>query len=281
MFIFLFIGIFIIAIALLIIYSKRIYLKKGTPLRGLVVGIQRDTVKSQRNGGTFYYPIVQYTFNGEEYYIKGDGSSVIRHEIGKTTTVLSLPDGPEFVMIKDDYSNLLASIFMILGMVLVTVYYFVSKSPLQAKLFFTFIAIAIPLLAPKYIKYKMKKKGMNPKEFNLKNRTKTYTMDDLKKKNIFWSQSEVSELTQKWNKQGLVISLIFFIASSFGIYYAYEYLQPKQKSLFDALIKNFDYAPYIEALKAQDKRLILFSIALAFFLMMTHSLIYSLRKINK
>jgi hypothetical protein len=109
---------------------------------------------------------------------------------------------------------------------------------------------------------------------------KLYSKDDFKNKDVFWNQAEVDQISQKYNKQGLSVSVSFFILSIIAITYAYDYLKPKQKDILYNLIKNFDYNSYIEALKSQDKPLILFSIALVFLLMMTHSLIYSIRKMN-
>lgn len=280
MLIFLFVGYIILGFAFAILYQKRIYKTKGNRLKGLVVGIEKTISRSRNGSGTFYHPIVEYTYNGGTYYIRGDGSSIIRHQIGKTTIVLSLPDGPEFVMLEDDFSNLFSIIFSVLGLIFINVYYFSSSSSFETKVIFTGIILILLALAPKYIKYKLKKSGANPKKLSFKSRMKLYLKDDFKNKDVFWNQTEVNQISQKYNKQGLSISVSFFILSIIGVTYAYDYLRPKQKNILNNLLKNFDYNSYIEALKSQDKPLILFSIALVFLLMMTHSLIYSIRKMN-
>lgn len=140
-----------------------------------MVGIEKTISRSRNQNRTFYHSIVEYTYNGEiYYYIQGDGSSIIRHEIGKTTIVLSLADGPEFVMLEDDFSNLYGIIFSVLGLVNINVYYFFSSSSFEAKLIFTGIILVLLTLAPKYIKYKLKKSGADPKKLNFKSRMKLY-----------------------------------------------------------------------------------------------------------
>lgn len=96
--------------------------------------------------------VVEYAYNCETYYIRGDGSSIIRRQIGKTTIVLSLPDDPGFVMLEDDFSNLFGIIFSVLGLMFINVYYFASSSSIETKIVFTIVILILLALAPKYKK---------------------------------------------------------------------------------------------------------------------------------
>jgi hypothetical protein len=282
MVIFLFVGFIFLSIAGLILYQKWYFIKNADAQKGLVVAIEQVERKSSRNSGVIYYPIIEYTFNGETYLFKSGGSNIIQHKIGQSVNILSFPDGPEYVMLRKDNSITIAIIFALFSLIGIILYFTQSNSSNEVKVVLTLIAALIPFLIPKYIKYKLKKKGIDSeKVFNIKQSANLITKKELEKSTVLWEQNEVSKVLNKWDKQTFIITMIFLSLSIWGTYYSYTKLNQKQLEIINKLVNNYDYPSYIVEIKNQSNELILFSILFIFSLLMFYSFIYSLRRLNR
>tara|TARA_R110000868_G_scaffold258137_8_gene515406 strand:- start:1708 stop:2541 length:834 start_codon:yes stop_codon:yes gene_type:complete len=249
------------------------FLRNGKVLKGKIVGIEKYQ-SYERNKGTqvFYRPVVEYHFNGATVkFACSFGSSAISYKIGERVSLFSLNKGPEYVRLNSKTLWIFPSIFVVLGSIASIVYLF-NEPSLQTKVG----VIALILLAILYGYNYLKKKNLI--EMITENMLKASVLDSeqLAKREIYNSQSEITREIKRSYKYSLPITTIFACALGYGAYFFYGQLRPSSMEFIGGLLENPGSAAQIQQYMS-DKPLLGFLICCFFGVLMIYSIFYQLK----
>jgi hypothetical protein len=207
-----------------LLYIRFHYTTHAREVRGHIVGIEKRKSISRNRGSQrtqiLYVPVIEYSFRGELICFTPKGASsngIFNYEIGKEVRLLSLDDGPEFVMLKESFVKTLALVFFLIGVGFIGLGGYQLKEMKLNSLFdiiFHFLPLIIVVPTLMVIFYKMKKFYRTHPEAIQKSMLKSAQLESsqsLKGREIFRSQREVNKEKESITKMGRILTF-FFIA---------------------------------------------------------------------
>ncbi|MFT6068104.1 MAG: hypothetical protein ACJAT2_002351 [Bacteriovoracaceae bacterium] len=243
-------------------------------LPGRIHAIERYQSRTNRRTSTFYRPLIQYAFNGENYvFTSSFGTGDNRWKIGQRVEVYSLDNGPEYVRLKAKIHFYFPLIFFIFGLCGSAYYFYHHHS---------FIILSVyalgMMLVPFGFYHFLKSKNLVEEFIESLLKNKIEDEESLKGREIFFEKALLEKHTQKNDKAAFIVTLVFAIAISTGLHFSWEKTKDTSKEFIYGLTSDFNSIQEIKNYM-NDKNLVL-SMILAFFsAMLIYSLIYQvLRK---
>lgn len=281
MIIVLIVGIVFLVAAYLISYQTNYYRKHGRRVQGTVIGIERKIshrrTSTQSRSTITYSPIVEYSFNSEAVKVSGlGGRNTIDHKIGQRVELYYLKDGPEYVMLKKGVHSTFVLIFSLMGLAATSfaLYKLFMGKNSSNLLIFQIVFIAIGVI-PILLKLSQAKGKFRARELLKGGKLETSELLANTDRTIYFSQREIEELQNKFNKIGQFISLFFLLGSFAGLSYFWHGLSESQQEI---LLNLQNYRTIIELVKGKDPNVIGTCITAIFSLMGIYSFFYSVRK---
>ena len=286
-------GIFTL-VGLLFLKKHLFYKEHGQMIRGTVIGVEEYVSRSHdRKRTTYYSPIIEFPFGGDSYLFQDGGSSngLSRYKIGQSVKLLSHPKGPEYIYLSGGVGTLMMMIFLIVGLVCLGIGAFnLYNNILDPRgfefdwfgfipvIFFFFFIISIIRKIKKAIK-KAKSEG-SIKDFKFDfNKETLISREELKDKKVYYSQAEIKEKLAKFQKVGLIVSLVFCGGIGF-VFHLFWNTQPQ--SFRDKVIEiisdasNWGRISEFFSPRVNEEFVVLLAIGF-FFIVSLYALIKSLR----
>jgi len=268
------------AFALMLTYIRLYYVGHAQTLFGRVVAIEKRVSKTNYSGRTrvsvVYSPIVEYAFKGENYWFRSYGASnaLAKFRIGQKVGVLSLKDGPEYVMLKEGITKIMAFIFGILGLILLGIGLSkLGEVSLDTPFEILFNLAPLIFIVPTFITIGFKMRAYSKKhpelmgKMMLKSAT-LETKESLKDREVYFTQSEVDKQVSKNADVGVLISMIFFFGAFMGAQYCWNKLGSGVKEQLISMVEDFSrYNEFIGLINKSNPMVIgfLFSSVMALF----------------
>lgn len=282
-------------LGLYLLYIRLYYHRYAQVKPATVVGMRKVISHNRGHNSSgskvLYYPIIEYSFEGENYRFRAGGSSnaIFNYKIGKKVKVLSLRYGPESVMLRGSSHLILGVIFSLAGLIACFLGFsqvnkvdwtdpfdlFFNLAPLLSLFFF-----ALGLL------YKVKvssKKGHSAKSSHSTKKAMfkdaiLETSESMADENVFINEFELKKEIESVAKGGVIVSMVFFILSLLGCSFFWTKLPKEVKtSLFEWMENPIQYESILSYLKKAQPELI----GLCFCLFMSLAGLNGLRYLKK
>ena len=175
---------------------------------------------------------MEYAFKGENYWFRSFGASnaLAKFKIGQKVSVLSLKEGPEYVMLKEGITKIMAFVFGVLGLSLLALgcskFGEISFDE-PSKVLFNFFPLIF--IVPTFLTIGLKMRAYSKKhpelmgKMMLKSAT-LETKESLKDRDVYYTQSEVDKQVSKNANVGVLISIVFFLGAFMGAQYCWNKL---------------------------------------------------------
>lgn len=236
-------------------------------LPGRIHAIERYQSRQNRKTSTYYRPLIEYAFKGENYVFTSNfGSSDIGWNIGQKVQVYSLDKGPEYVRLKAKIHYLFPLIFFIFGFAGSAFYFYHHHSSLIIGVYATAMILA-PIFAYQYLK----SKNLVEKFIQELLKNKIETPKSLEEREIFFDKASLSEHAEKNHKVAFFITLFFATGTSTALHFTWAKTKQSSKDFIYSLAEDLSRVEEIKNYM-NDKSLAV-SLVLAFF---TSMLLYSL-----
>lgn len=279
------------AFALMLAYIRLYYVRHAQPLSGRVVAIEKRVSKTnysgQRRVSVVYSPIVEYAFKGENYWFRSFGASnaLAKFKIGQKVSVLSLKEGPEYVMLKEGITKIMAFVFGILGLSLLALgcskFGEISFDE-PSKVFFNFFPLIF--IVPTFLTIGLKMRAYSKKhpelmgKMMLKSAT-LETKESLKDRDVYYTQSEVDKQVSKNANVGVLISIVFFLGAFMGAQYCWNKLGSGVKEQLLSMVEDFSrYNEIVGLINKSNPMVIGFLFLSVMALFGLYGLIFSLKQ---
>jgi hypothetical protein len=266
---------------------ESIYKKDCVHDNGKVVATEKfkssmnNNVRSKR---LMYRPIVQFIYQGQEYFFKGNvGRNVIKYKIGEQVQVQYLNGKPESVRIAGGkVLTRFGTLFGLIGLVVLCISVMTNSYLIEIKLLLAIAPFSILYLAYQFVSKKLIKAGGVDKLMS--DNSPLRTREELNALDLLWNDQAVFKEEYRVHKPFLYIlpillGLVAWPASIIGPkFFKRPYVAENfNESLFD--LDNLKiFVTTVMGQSEMKKEFLILGICLFFFLALTHSLIYTLRK---
>ncbi|MBH47117.1 MAG: hypothetical protein CME71_03000 [Halobacteriovorax sp.] len=254
------------------------FFRNGKILQGKVIGIEKYLSRQSNSNNrqamqVFYRPIVEYIFNGHNVkFAASFGSSAISHKIGQRLSLISLHKGAEYVRINSKFLWLFPLLFFIIGSAFAGVYLYQEES---SNFKVAALVLSLGLVFFGYQQLKRKKLLDAITDGLLK--VDILDAEELAKKEIFFSDREISEELARSYKYSLPITIAFACALAYGVHYFYTQLSTQTLSYLEQLLGDPSAITDIQ-MHLGDKPFLGFLVCLFFTVMMIYSVFYQSRR---
>lgn len=276
MLIFLFVGSVFFLVASILTYKNLYFSSNGRKLSAKVHAIEKYLSRTRKGSSTFYHPILEYSFNGENVlFCSSIGSGTPTWEIGEKIDVYSLDKGPEYVKIANRNQWVFPSIFGLVGLGLM-IFFILQEQSLTFLLFSVLSDIGIFFLLYLYIK----KKSPLDKVFDSLLTSKIETSETLKDRDIYFEKKVFDKEMSKYEGVTIIVTSVITSACYFAMAYFWNISKKGSQEYFWKVVSSFtdfkDFQNY-----TNDKAFLGFLIMLFFSLTLSYSLAYQLKNRRK
>lgn len=222
MVIFLIVGLCFSLFGLFFLYVRYHFEKEAREVSGFIVAIEKRISRARKGQArrVLYYPIIEYTFKGENFSFRSGGSSyaLSQYKIGQKVKLLSLDHGPEYVMLKDGVIKIMAWIFTFIGLGLLgfgayQIQDFQWNS--FSGIFFGILPLGLFLGVVLVLAFLMRKHSKGKLATEMFKVATLVTQESLVGKDVYKVQKQIDAKLGKNRRLGLIVTFLFF-AISYG-----------------------------------------------------------------
>ncbi len=274
------------------LFARRYFEENAMRVWGKVIALEKKISRGSgknRSKTVTYGPIVEYDFEGQTYWFSCGSSSngIYKYKIGQRIRLLSLRDGPEYVMLEDGVLAPMGKIFFFIGSCLLGAFVYTLKDrsfdswfDLAPELIFLIFFVPSFFIVRRKLKSHLKGKDLTVKKVMMRTAT-LETKNSLKGRDVYYTQNKLNNEISKINSISLAITSVFFAGAMFGVYYFWGRMPDSSRLTIEKLFsENFDLNVLIELIGKENPKVIGFFATSFFSILGAFSFLSSLKKTN-